>query len=76
MGAHEGRRDAVTRASELKISSSSASAPSPPLLSYYEGEAVPDPAHRSNVGPDPAHRSKFGLVPRIWADRCEPDGRP
>ena len=76
MGACEGRRVAVSRTSELKISCSSSSPPSPPLLSYHEGEAVPDLAHRSNVGLDPAHRSKFGLVRRIWADRCEADGRP
>ena len=69
MGACEGRRVAVSRASELKISSSSASAPSPPLLSYYKGEAVPDPAHRSQLGTDPAHQSDFGLVRRSWADR-------
>ena len=63
MGACEGRRVAVTRASQLKISGSSSSPPSPcgnGPPSYYEGEAVPDPAQRSNVGTDPAQRSEFG----------------
>ena len=49
-GAGEGRRVAVSRASQLKISSLASSSPSPCWTGaqdlHYEGEAVPDPAHR------------------------------